>query len=109
MDKEKIPQDWIKSLICPIFKKYNRNKVENYRGITLLNTMYKVLSLIILKMLQIFTDEVVGDYQSGFRKNKSKTDHILIIRKVMEKRYEFANDLHMIVVDYKKAYDSIHW
>ncbi|VVC27148.1 Endonuclease/exonuclease/phosphatase,Reverse transcriptase domain [Cinara cedri] len=105
--KEKIPQDWNESLICPIFKKGNRKKVENYRGITLLNTGYKVLSLIILKRLQIYTDEIVGNYQSGFRKNKSTTDHIFVIRQIMEKSYEFAKDLHMVFVDYKQAYDSI--
>ncbi|XP_025419018.1 uncharacterized protein LOC112689494 [Sipha flava] len=56
--KEKIPKEW-NELICPIFKKGSRNKVENYRGITLLNSGYKILSLIILKRLQIYTDEIV--------------------------------------------------
>ncbi|XP_022161478.1 uncharacterized protein LOC111027411 [Myzus persicae] len=86
--KEKIPKEWNESLICPIFKKGNRNKVENYRGITLLNSGYKILSLIILKRLQVYTDEIVGDYQSGFRKNKSTTDHIFVLRQVMERSYE---------------------
>jgi sorting nexin-29 len=105
--KEKIPKDWNESLICPIFKKGNRNKVENYRGITLLNFGYKILSLIILKRMQIYIDEIVDNYQSGFRKNKSTTDHIFIIRQVMEKIYEVAKDLHMVFIDYKQAYDSI--
>ncbi|KAE9542653.1 hypothetical protein AGLY_002564 [Aphis glycines] len=105
--KEKIPKEWNESLICPIFKKGNRNKVENYRGITLLNSGYKILSLIILKRLQVYTDEIVGDYQSGFRKNKSTTDHIFVLRQVMERSYEYAKDLHMVFIDYKQAYDSI--
>ncbi|CAH1721690.1 unnamed protein product [Aphis gossypii] len=105
--KEKIPKEWNESLICPIFKKGNRNKVENYRGITLLNSGYKILSLIIFKRLQVYTDEIVGDYQSGFRKNKSTTDHIFVLRQVMERSYEYAKDLHMVFIDYKQAYDSI--
>jgi len=49
----------------------------------------------------------VGNYQSGFRKNKSTTDHIFVIRQIMKKSYEFAKDLHMVFIDYKQAYDSI--
>lgn len=62
-----------------------RNKVENYKGITLLNSGYKVLSLTIIKRLEIYTDEIVGNYQSGFRKNKSAIDHIFVIRQIMGK------------------------
>jgi hypothetical protein len=73
-----------------------------------LKTGYKVLSLIILKILQIYTDEIVGNDQSGFRKNKSTTDLIFVIRQIMEKSYEFAKDLHIVFVYYKQAYDSIN-
>lgn len=47
---EQLPKDWI---VCPIFKKGNTAKVENYRGISLLETSYKVLSLSVLKRLEI--------------------------------------------------------
>lgn len=57
--------------------------------------------------MQIYTNEIVGNYQSGFRKNKSITDHIFVIMQVMDKSYEFAKDLHMVFIDYKQAYDSI--
>ncbi|KAF0770859.1 ribosome biogenesis protein TSR3 isoform X1 [Aphis craccivora] len=43
-------------------------------------------------------DEIVGNYQIGFRKNKSTTDHIFVIRQIMEKSYEFTKDLHMKIL-----------
>jgi len=49
--REKIPTDWNMAIICPIFKKGDPAKVENYRGISLLDTSYKVLSLTILSRL----------------------------------------------------------
>ncbi|XP_025416189.1 general transcription factor II-I repeat domain-containing protein 2-like [Sipha flava] len=48
------------------------------------------------------------EYQSGFRKGKSTTDHIFVVRQLMEKHYEYAKDLHMVFVDYKQAYDSVN-
>lgn len=105
---EQIPKDWNTAIICPIFKKGNTSKVENYRGISLLNTSYKVLSLAVLKRLEIYAKDIIGEYQCGFTRGKSTTDQIFIIRQIMEKYYEHDKDLFMVFVDFKQAYDSIN-
>jgi hypothetical protein len=38
---ERFPIDWREGVISPIYKKGEKNKTENYRGITVLNTGYK--------------------------------------------------------------------
>jgi len=81
-------------------------KVTNYRGILLLDTAYKVLSIAILRRLEMYAKDIVGEYQCGFKKGKSTTDHI---HTLMEKYYEYNKDLHIILfVDFKQAYDSIN-
>jgi hypothetical protein len=35
---EGFPVDWRDGVICPIYKKGEKNEVENYRGIILINT-----------------------------------------------------------------------
>jgi hypothetical protein len=47
-----------------------------YRGITLLSTLYKILSNIFLSRLVPYIDEIIGDHRCGFRRNRSTTDHI---------------------------------
>ncbi|KAF0770224.1 LINE-1 reverse transcriptase [Aphis craccivora] len=91
-------------------------EVENYRGISLLNTKYKILALVILNRLQKYSEGIIGDYQSEFRMGRSTIDHIFgwdfdanafFFLVFAPSNYEYDRDLHMIFVDYKQAYDSI--
>jgi hypothetical protein len=47
---------------------------SNYRGISLLTTAYKILSNILLSRLTPHAEEITGDHQCGFRRNRSTTD-----------------------------------
>jgi len=53
----------MKHLFAQYSKKGDQRKVNNYKGITLLNTGYNV----ILKRSERHAEEAVGEYQSGFR------------------------------------------
>lgn len=98
----------LKWTIClPNIQKRRPRKVKNYREITLLNTGFKVLSVIILKRLERYTEEAVGKYQSRFRKWRSTTAHIFVVRQLMEKHYKYVKDLYMVLVDFKQASNSL--
>jgi len=46
--KEELPEEWKESIIVPIHKKGDKADCNNYRGISLLPTTYKILSNILL-------------------------------------------------------------
>lgn len=52
-------------------------------------------------------ERILGDYQAGFRKNRSTLDQIFILRQSLEKFYEYDKQLHQLYVDFKQAYDSL--
>ncbi|KAL4153259.1 hypothetical protein QTP88_001103 [Uroleucon formosanum] len=106
--KEEIPKEWQLAIICPIYKKGDRSRYQNYRGISLLNTMYKALSGLILNRIKPYIKDIIGDYQCGFMSGKSTIDHNFIVKQLVKEHYEFDNDLHLLFIDYKQAYDSIN-
>jgi len=55
-----------------------------------------------------WAEKLLGDYQAGFRKNRSTIDQIFILRLILQKMREFNKEVHMIFIDVKKAYDCIH-
>jgi hypothetical protein len=57
---------------CQPMQKDAKTDCSNYRGISLLSTSYKILSNILLSRLTPYADEIIGDHQCGFRRNKIK-------------------------------------
>lgn len=103
--EEVLPEEWNIGIICPLHKKGDRLNCANYRGVTLLSTVYKVLSTILQKRLNPIVEVILGEYQCGFR---STTDQIFNLRQVMEKMKEHGQSIHQLFIDFKQAYDSIN-
>jgi len=53
-------------IIVPIYKKGDKTECSNYRGISLLSTIYKMLSNILLSSFTPYAEEITGDHQCGF-------------------------------------------
>jgi hypothetical protein len=71
------------SIIIPIFKTGDKTDCSNYRDISRLSTIYRILSDILL------SNEITADQQYGLRSNKSTTDHIFCIRHILNKKWEY--------------------
>jgi hypothetical protein len=81
-----LPQQWKKSIIVPIHKKGDKTDCNNYKGISLLTTAYKILSSILMARLTSYVDEGIADLHCGFCHNRSSTDQIFNIWQILEKK-----------------------
>lgn len=107
-DSESMPDDWCKSIICPIYKKGDKLNCVNYRGISLLCNGYKIFTNILRKRIEPFAERLLGQYQAGFRRGRSTVDQLFSVRQIQEKCWEFGINMYQIFVDYRQAYDSIY-
>jgi hypothetical protein len=62
---------------------------------------------ILLSRLVPYIDEIIGDHQCGFRRNRSTTDQIFCIRQILEKKCKYIETVQQLFIDFKKAYDSV--
>jgi hypothetical protein len=50
-NKEELPDQWKEYIVVPVHKKGDKTDCNNYRGISLVSTSYKILSNILLSRL----------------------------------------------------------
>ena len=75
-----MPQDWNIGHLIKLPKKGNLKECKNYRGITLLSVVVKVINRILPTRLLKAVDEKLTEQQAGFRKDRSCTDKIAALR-----------------------------
>ena len=103
----RIPNEWINVIITPIFKKGDKTEPPNYRGISILDTCYKIYSKILNMKLQNYSEVFMTETQNGFRKRRSCTNTTFCLKLLIEKRSEFNLETHLLFIDYKKVFDNL--
>lgn len=101
------PEEWKMALIHPLHKKGSKSDPNNYRGISLVDVTYKILSRALLKRAEPQLDCQIGEYQAGFRKGRSCPEQILNLRNILAYQKQRAKPYIVTFVDFQKAYDSI--
>jgi hypothetical protein len=107
---EGFPEDWREGVICPTFKKGEKNRAENYRGITLLNTGYKLYASVLSERMKREIEEkgVLPDSQAGFRKGRGTVNNVYILdhlaRNELRKK---GGRMYALFIDFKAAFDKV--
>ena len=64
-------EEWKNSIVTRIYKKVDKQKVENYRGISLLNEYYKLYSNVLKEKLKTQAANFLLECQNGLEKGRS--------------------------------------
>ena len=105
---ERIPNSWMRGLIIKIAKKGNLKDCKNWRGITLLSVVGKMLGRIIIDRIRNGVDCRLRKEQAGYRKGRGTTEQVFILRNIIEQVNEWQATLYLNFIDFEKAFDSIH-
>ena len=105
-----VPDDMKLAKVIPIFKKGDENETSNYRPISLLTCLSKLLEKVVYSRTIDFLKHhnTFFDFQFGFREKHNTTHAILtLINKITQ-----ASDQHChtigVFLDFSKAFDTIN-
>ena len=95
--------------VCPVFKKDDSNNINNYRPVSLLLNISKLLEKVMYNRLYSFLEKqnFFYNYQFGLRKNHSTTYAISILMEKMSQSFACKKANLGIFLDLSKAFDTI--
>jgi Co/Zn/Cd efflux system component len=109
-DTNSFPNEWKCALVIPLFKKGLITDVNNYRGISILPPLAKVLERILTDRIRSYFDDNLLFYngQHGFRRNHSCETalHEIINDCVGNIGKDLVNIL--MFIDFRKAFDLVN-
>ncbi|CAH8657151.1 unnamed protein product [Dicrocoelium dendriticum] len=105
--KEKVPSSWGESIVVPIFKKGLRTICSNYRGISLVPVVCKLLVSIILRRLSPTRESLQREEQAGFRPGRGCIDQIFTLRQILELRHVYQRPTIAVFLVIRAAFDSV--
>jgi hypothetical protein len=104
------PEQWRDGVIVPLVKKGGGERVEEYRGVTLMPTLYKVYVGILTERLkeEMEEKEMLPPGQTGFRKGMGVMDNIYVLNFLVNRQLGRKGGLVVATfVDLKAAFDSV--
>ncbi|XP_024640828.1 uncharacterized protein [Medicago truncatula] len=97
------------TFIALIPKVASPQSLNEFRPISLVGSLYKILAKILANRLRQVIGSVVSETQSAFVKDRQILDGILIANEVVDEARRSKKDLLLFKVDFEKAYDSVDW
>jgi len=101
-----VPNEWKTSYMSTIQKKGSREKCDIYRGISAQCSMARVYGKILSKKIDNEYSDFEAEEQAGFRAGRSAVDNLFCLTQAIEKKTQFQQEIHLLYVDLKKAYDN---
>lgn len=102
-----VPARWLIASITCLYERGLRSHAENYRRLSIIPTLSKIISAIIVDRLRDAYEYIILPSQFGFRNSRSTNDAIFILRHVLEKSRKSKIPLFIAFIDLKAAYDWI--
>jgi hypothetical protein len=107
----KTPASWSEIVLAPIYKKGVKTDPSNYRPISLVNTIVKLLTSLITNRLNDWCEKYnkVTEFQAAYRKGVGYEDHVFTLNAIIQNHLKNKkNVMYALFIDLSKAFDSVN-
>ena len=109
LETERIPSEFKLAIVTPIHKTGDRGKPNNYRPISVLPILSKLLERVVADQLKVHLEgnSLLSGAQHGFRSFHSTTTCLLQLTENIRKSLDDKMATGLVALDLSKAFDSI--
>jgi hypothetical protein len=104
-----LPKSFSSYFVALIPKINSPFSLSDFRPISLLGCLYKIIAKVLLARLARVMDRLVAHTQSAFLKGRQLVDGVVIINDVVDFAKRTGQSCLIFKVDFEKAYDSVDW
>ncbi|XP_057803173.1 uncharacterized protein LOC131018471 [Salvia miltiorrhiza] len=97
------------SFLVLIPKKDSASCLKDYRPISLINCMYKVLAKVLAGRLKQVMNFIISDSQSAFIEGRFILDGVIVLNEIIDESKKRKKGTLLFKVDFAKAYDTVDW
>ena len=103
------PSDWKTSKLTSIYKSGARDCIENYRPISIIPAISKIIEKIVHRQLSAYleNDSLLNEYQFGFRKRRSTELASALFTDKIKKKVNQGKLVGSVFIDLSKAFDTL--
>ncbi len=104
------PDAWKTGCITPLFKEGDATDPSNYRPISVLPCLGKILERMMHSQIHTYLDdhELISECQSGFRKGYSTTTCLLDLLDFIYQKVDQGRVCGVLFLDLRKAFDTVN-
>ena len=109
--EKKVPEYLNRTHIALIPKIQGPETLVDYRLISLCNTVYKIITKIIVARLRPYLDKLVSPLQTAFVPGRKGVDNAVIMQEIIHtlRKKKGMVGYMAIKIDLEKAYDKLEW
>ena len=106
-----VPALWKMAKVVPVHKSGSTNIPDNYRPISILPTLSKVLERVVHTQLKDFleSNDLINDDQFGYRQRRSTELASTLLLDNIRKEVDKGNLVGAVFIDLRKAFDTISY
>lgn len=105
----KLPRCLTSYFLTLIPKVPSPQRLGDFRPISLLGSLYKLISKVLAGRLGEVMDSIISPSQSAFVKKRHIADEVVVINEVIDLAKKNGKECLVFKVDFEKAYDSVSW
>lgn len=83
--------------------------LKHFRPISLIGSLYKVISKVFAKRMKSVMGKLIGENQTTYLKGRNILDGVVILNEIIRDAKISKNRRLIFKVDFSKAFDSINW